>query len=135
MEVVSVGPDREQTIFAATSAWARLAGGKGLGTTGEGEGRGRAENDSGFSLRSHGNAQWWIEPSFRRFGSRRLFSSPLAPRPSPLMSKLPRHIAVIMDGNGRWAQRQGLPRIEGHRRGVATSAASPRNARDLASSN
>ena len=29
----------------------------------------------------------------------------------------PRHIAVIMDGNGRWAQRQGLPRIEGHRRG------------------
>lgn len=30
----------------------------------------------------------------------------------------PRHIAVIMDGNGRWAQRQGLPRIEGHRRGV-----------------
>ena len=33
---------------------------------------------------------------------------------------MPRHVAVIMDGNGRWAQRQGLPRIEGHRRGVAT---------------
>lgn len=32
--------------------------------------------------------------------------------------KLPRHVAVIMDGNGRWAQSQGLPRIEGHRRGV-----------------
>jgi len=32
----------------------------------------------------------------------------------------PEHIAVIMDGNGRWAQRQGLPRIEGHRRGVAS---------------
>ncbi len=32
----------------------------------------------------------------------------------------PRHIAVIMDGNGRWAQRLGLPRIEGHRRGVAS---------------
>lgn len=32
--------------------------------------------------------------------------------------KLPRHIAVIMDGNGRWAQSQGLPRVEGHRRGV-----------------
>jgi hypothetical protein len=31
---------------------------------------------------------------------------------------LPRHIAIIMDGNGRWAQRRGLPRIEGHRRGV-----------------
>ncbi|MDP0498767.1 MAG: polyprenyl diphosphate synthase [Verrucomicrobiota bacterium JB022] len=30
----------------------------------------------------------------------------------------PQHIAIIMDGNGRWAQRQGLPRNEGHRRGV-----------------
>jgi undecaprenyl diphosphate synthase len=30
----------------------------------------------------------------------------------------PKHIAIIMDGNGRWAERQGLPRIEGHRRGV-----------------
>jgi len=34
--------------------------------------------------------------------------------------RLPRHVAVIMDGNGRWAQARGLPRIEGHRRGVAT---------------
>lgn len=33
---------------------------------------------------------------------------------------LPSHIAVIMDGNGRWAQRMGLPRVEGHRRGVAS---------------
>ena len=32
----------------------------------------------------------------------------------------PRHIAVIMDGNGRWAQQRGLPRIEGHRHGVAS---------------
>lgn len=32
---------------------------------------------------------------------------------------MPRHIAIIMDGNGRWAQRRGLPRIEGHRHGVA----------------
>lgn len=32
----------------------------------------------------------------------------------------PRHIAIIMDGNGRWAQRRDLPRIEGHRRGVAS---------------
>jgi undecaprenyl diphosphate synthase len=31
---------------------------------------------------------------------------------------LPRHVAIIMDGNGRWAQQRGLPRIEGHRRGV-----------------
>lgn len=33
---------------------------------------------------------------------------------------LPRHVAVIMDGNGRWAERRGLPRIEGHRNGVAS---------------
>lgn len=32
--------------------------------------------------------------------------------------RLPPHIAVIMDGNGRWARQRGLPRIEGHRRGV-----------------
>lgn len=32
--------------------------------------------------------------------------------------QLPRHVAVIMDGNGRWARARGLPRIEGHRRGV-----------------
>lgn len=32
--------------------------------------------------------------------------------------RLPKHVAVIMDGNGRWAKRQGLPRIMGHRRGA-----------------
>jgi undecaprenyl diphosphate synthase len=32
--------------------------------------------------------------------------------------EIPRHIAVIMDGNGRWAQRRGLPRISGHHEGV-----------------
>jgi undecaprenyl diphosphate synthase len=33
---------------------------------------------------------------------------------------LPRHIAIIMDGNGRWARKRGLPRIAGHRTGVKT---------------
>jgi undecaprenyl diphosphate synthase len=33
-------------------------------------------------------------------------------------SKLPRHLAIIMDGNGRWAQEHGLPRVEGHRQGA-----------------
>jgi len=32
--------------------------------------------------------------------------------------RLPRHVAVIMDGNGRWAKRQGLPRVMGHKQGV-----------------
>ncbi|MDJ0900351.1 MAG: isoprenyl transferase [Xenococcus sp. MO_188.B8] len=34
--------------------------------------------------------------------------------------KLPQHIAIIMDGNGRWARKKGLPRIEGHRQGANT---------------
>ncbi|HTZ34846.1 MAG TPA: isoprenyl transferase [Stellaceae bacterium] len=37
---------------------------------------------------------------------------------SPAPRSLPRHIAIIMDGNGRWAQARGLPRIAGHRRGA-----------------
>ena len=32
--------------------------------------------------------------------------------------RLPRHIAVIMDGNGRWAAQRHLPRVEGHRAGI-----------------
>ena len=35
-------------------------------------------------------------------------------------SRLPQHVAVIMDGNGRWAKRQGRPRMIGHQRGVDT---------------
>jgi undecaprenyl diphosphate synthase len=35
------------------------------------------------------------------------------------MSRIPAHVAFIMDGNGRWAQARGLPRHEGHRRGAA----------------
>lgn len=34
--------------------------------------------------------------------------------------RLPRHIAIIMDGNGRWAKKRSLDRLEGHRRGVET---------------
>jgi undecaprenyl diphosphate synthase len=49
-------------------------------------------------------------------------TSPLAePAPSPVpREKLPRHVAIIMDGNGRWACRQGLPRFAGHRAGANT---------------
>ncbi|MGA3007511.1 MAG: isoprenyl transferase [Opitutaceae bacterium] len=36
-------------------------------------------------------------------------------------AKIPAHIAIIMDGNGRWARQRGLPRIEGHRQGVETA--------------
>ena len=34
-------------------------------------------------------------------------------------TRMPRHVAIIMDGNGRWAKSRGLPRVEGHRAGVA----------------
>lgn len=36
------------------------------------------------------------------------------------LSRVPRHIAIVMDGNGRWARQRGLPRVEGHRRGEQT---------------
>ena len=38
--------------------------------------------------------------------------------PKAAPTRLPDHVAIIMDGNGRWAQSRGMPRIEGHRRGV-----------------
>ena len=34
--------------------------------------------------------------------------------------KIPQHIAIIMDGNGRWAKAQGLPRTAGHKKGADT---------------
>ena len=40
---------------------------------------------------------------------------PFRPRPGAAQAQ---HVAIIMDGNGRWAQARGLPRFEGHRRGV-----------------
>lgn len=44
---------------------------------------------------------------------------------------LPRHVAVIMDGNGRWAKEQGLPRAEGHRRGAESAKLITRIASDI----
>jgi undecaprenyl diphosphate synthase len=46
-------------------------------------------------------------------------SSPLPPSSIP-SDRLPRHVAIIMDGNGRWARQQGLPRFAGHRAGART---------------
>jgi undecaprenyl diphosphate synthase len=47
------------------------------------------------------------------------------------LTKLPQHVAVIMDGNGRWAKQRGLPRIEGHRRGANTLKEMLRYCKDL----
>ncbi|MDJ1168849.1 isoprenyl transferase [Roseofilum sp. BLCC_M154] len=53
--------------------------------------------------------------------AKQIIDNTLKTLPSDLdPQKLPRHVAVIMDGNGRWAQRRGLPRIMGHNRGGDT---------------
>jgi undecaprenyl diphosphate synthase len=39
----------------------------------------------------------------------------------PDLKHLPQHVAIIMDGNGRWAKQRGLPRLAGHRKGVNTA--------------
>ncbi len=44
---------------------------------------------------------------------------------------LPRHVAIIMDGNGRWAKKRHLPRIAGHRKGIDAVRAVSRAAREL----
>jgi undecaprenyl diphosphate synthase len=48
-----------------------------------------------------------------------------------MQSGLPRHVAIIMDGNGRWAQARKLPRIEGHRRGAESVRDVTRASRQL----
>jgi len=54
-------------------------------------------------------------------------------RPTPAAggSDVPRHVAIIMDGNGRWAAARGLPRVEGHRRGVEALRKTVRAAGDM----
>lgn len=50
--------------------------------------------------------------------------------PSTAASRLPRHVAIVMDGNGRWAQRRHLPRVAGHKRGVDALRATVQNCLD-----
>lgn len=74
-------------------------------------------------MASQSDLQEWVVPGFRYSKAKPL------PADTPYTddelrqwglerARLPRHVAVIMDGNGRWARARGLPRIEGHRRGV-----------------
>ncbi len=49
----------------------------------------------------------------------------------PLVSTVPTHVAIIMDGNGRWAAMRGLPRTMGHRKGVEAVREAVRTAGDL----
>lgn len=50
---------------------------------------------------------------------------------APALASLPTHVAIIMDGNGRWAKQRHLPRIEGHRVGVESVRAVVRAAGEL----
>jgi undecaprenyl diphosphate synthase len=51
--------------------------------------------------------------------------------PNPLAANVPRHVAIIMDGNGRWASMRGLPRSAGHKQGVEALRDAVRTAADL----
>lgn len=53
------------------------------------------------------------------------------PHGTPEHVRTPRHVGIIMDGNGRWAASRGLPRFEGHRRGVESVRRTVRAALDL----
>ena len=52
-------------------------------------------------------------------------------REVPALEGLPRHVAIIMDGNRRWAKARRLPAIEGHRRGIVALRHVTRAASDL----
>jgi undecaprenyl diphosphate synthase len=59
------------------------------------------------------------------------FSAPApAAVSAPEAAVLPRHVAIIMDGNGRWAEARGLPRVEGHRQGAKSVREVVRAARE-----
>jgi len=48
-----------------------------------------------------------------------------------LTGRIPRHVGIIMDGNGRWAELRGLPRVEGHRRGAERTSEIIEDAEEL----
>lgn len=54
-----------------------------------------------------------------RMRRRNPHADPLARLPDVHPARIPRHIAIIMDGNGRWARQRGFPRLFGHRNGAA----------------
>src|ERR1700743_2443935 len=66
-------------------------------------------------------------PSRRRRSTQERTTPVQPPEPHPSGAKppaiplefVPKHVAIVMDGNGRWANQRGLPRVEGHKRGEA----------------
>jgi undecaprenyl diphosphate synthase len=76
------------------------------------------------TARTHGTDA--VAPDAQDSGPTDLPAQPLAG-----LGTAPAHVAIIMDGNGRWAARRGLPRVEGHRRGVEAVRRAVRSAIDL----
>jgi undecaprenyl diphosphate synthase len=64
------------------------------------------------------NADPAAEAALARMRRRSPRADPLSVLPDVHPARIPRHIAIIMDGNGRWAQERGFPRIFGHRNGA-----------------
>ena len=60
-----------------------------------------------------------VAAAVRAIQGRSPSADPLGELPDVHPCRLPRHVAIIMDGNGRWAQQRGFPRIVGHRNGAA----------------
>lgn len=57
--------------------------------------------------------------ALERLRARNPKADPLGRLPGVPLERIPKHIAIIMDGNGRWAQERGFPRVFGHRNGAA----------------
>jgi undecaprenyl diphosphate synthase len=83
-----------------------------------------------LTLRHKGESSWNPVPLTKSHTTLQVSSSsslgPLTPEEALLFEKLdlgrlPRHVAVIMDGNGRWAQQRHLPRVAGHQSGTKTA--------------
>lgn len=58
-------------------------------------------------------------------------AEPAATPPAIPPTKVPRHVAIIMDGNGRWAKQRGWPRIKGHEQGIESVRAAIRTCKKL----
>ena len=63
--------------------------------------------------------------------SKEPMTSPAATEAEPDSNRYPRHVAIIMDGNGRWAKERGLPRSAGHRQGTENLRRTLRSAVEL----
>jgi undecaprenyl diphosphate synthase len=60
-----------------------------------------------------------VQAALAKLRERNPAADPMSVLPDVHPGRIPRHIAIIMDGNGRWAQQRGFPRIFGHRNGAA----------------